>query len=99
MDLDPGLELQGEIGHVEIVVGSHLSGEFEAAAPPDRDTRLQRPDDLAPHRRPLDRHFDVGQRPQASPFSLRKRMESETFSWTPTLRGLRPSAMPSSCVK
>jgi len=33
MDLDPGLNLHGETGHVEIVVGSHLSGEFEAARP------------------------------------------------------------------
>lgn len=33
MDLDPSLDLKGENGHVEIVVGGHGSGEYETAEP------------------------------------------------------------------
>jgi len=34
MDLDPGLNLTGEVGHVEIVVGGPVTGEIEAARAP-----------------------------------------------------------------
>ncbi len=49
MDLDPSLHLEGETGHVEIVVGSHASGEYEAApavqpGPAEPDSVLEQED-------------------------------------------------------
>src|SRR5690242_17154317 len=69
----------------------HLFGVIEQLL---RDARR-----LSAGREAVDLLEDPRARRHASPFAFSAARPSDTFSWMPRLRGDRPSAMPSSCVK